>query len=335
MAYENQENIVLRDWLSFTSQTLSPQEIIKYIGLTDCQWIETKGARGYKDRLYFGGISVHYNGRDGMGVWCEFSGQGCRTFETYSSIDWGTLTAWLIEAGLNITRLDIAFDDHAGLLLIDEILKDTEEGNYLSRSDFWETIRSNKGSSLMIGSPQSLFRLRIYDKAAERAAKLKGEEAAEVGSQHWIRIEMQLRDERAANFLRFTKDYNIGQVFAGVLLNYVRYVTPSEDTNKSRWETAPYWQKVIGEAEKISLFEAPGVEYNYTTMIDNVIRQYGSAIHTAAMADDLENLLERSLLAYQKTSEQNQKKYDSILAERLKKIEEISGIDRETGEFLS
>lgn len=80
------ENIVIYDWLSFTSKAHSPEELISALGLAHVPWAETKGAKGYRDRKYFSCISVHYNGRADMGVWVEMSGQGCRTFESLSSV---------------------------------------------------------------------------------------------------------------------------------------------------------------------------------------------------------------------------------------------------------
>ena len=85
------ENIVLYDWLSFTTKKHSPEEIVSALGLMSCPFEVVKGARGYRDRLYFSSISIHFNGRPDMGVWVEMSGQGCRTFETCSSIGWDKL----------------------------------------------------------------------------------------------------------------------------------------------------------------------------------------------------------------------------------------------------
>ena len=60
----NQENVVIYDWISFTSKVHSPEHLIAALGLSHCPWTETRVARGYMDRLYFGCISIHYNGRD-------------------------------------------------------------------------------------------------------------------------------------------------------------------------------------------------------------------------------------------------------------------------------
>ena len=80
------ENVVIYDWLSFTSKVHTPEELIAALGLSECPWSEISGAHGYMDRKYFGHISIHYNGRDDMCVWCEMSGQGCRMFEELSTL---------------------------------------------------------------------------------------------------------------------------------------------------------------------------------------------------------------------------------------------------------
>ena len=94
------QNIVLYDWLSFTSKKHTPEELISAMGLSSCPWQEIKGAHGYRDRKYFSSISVHYNGREDMGVWVEMSGQGCRAFESISQLGWPGLFSFISESGL-------------------------------------------------------------------------------------------------------------------------------------------------------------------------------------------------------------------------------------------
>ena len=261
-------NIVLYDWLSFTSKTHSPEQLIEALGLSHVPWVETKGARGYRDRKYFSCISIHYNGRDDMGVWVEMSGQGCRTFESLSKVGWDRLFQFIHENDLHMTRLDVAFDDHTGILPLDQIAEDTKAGNFVSRMNYWETVQSSKGTTVQIGSPQSKVLVRIYDKAAERGC--------EEGT-HWVRCEMQLRDDRASEFTKI--DLSIGEAFAGVLLNYLRFVVPDEeDSNKSRWQMTDYWEALVGDAEKIRIFTAPGMEYNEERCKRYVVNQAGNAI---------------------------------------------------------
>ncbi len=232
---ETVENIVIYDWLSFTSKKHSPEQIIDALGLSHVPWVESKGARGYKCKKYFSSINIHYDGRGDMGVWCEMSGQGCRTFETLSKHflagdGWDSMFRWIHENGCKMTRLDVAYDDHTGILPIDRIVDDTQCGMWISKSDYWETVLSAVGTSVFIGAPSSKVRIRIYDKAAER----------HVPDKHWIRCELQLRDDRAQCFSELTQP--IGEAFAGVILNYLRYVEPSDDQNKWRWPMTDYWR---------------------------------------------------------------------------------------------
>lgn len=149
------ENLVIYDWLSFTSKVHTPDQLIAALGLSHVPWTETKGARGYRDRKYFSCISIHYNGRSDMGVWVEMSGQGCRTFESLSKVGWEGIFSFIRDNGLKITRLDVAYDDHSGILNIREIASDTQAGMYISKSDYWETVLSSKGTTVQIGSPQA------------------------------------------------------------------------------------------------------------------------------------------------------------------------------------
>lgn len=211
------ENIVLIDWLSITTKELDEYGVCSLLGMDAVPWELVKGARGYQDRLYFGGISIHYNGREDMGVWLEMSGQGCRTFESVGTGEFDRLFDFVRKGHGNITRLDVAYDDHTGLLPLDDIVEDTLQGRFVSRSRFWDVNISSVGKSLYHGSPKSDIRIRIYDKAAERHCA-EGE--------HWVRVELQLRDQRALRFISL--DGDIGFNFAGVVCNYLRYVIPEE-----------------------------------------------------------------------------------------------------------
>lgn len=269
------ENVILYDWVSFTSKKHTPEQLIAALGLSHCPWTETKGARGYRDRKYFSCISVHYNGRDDMGVWVEMSGQGCRTFESMSKVGWDNLFKFIHENDLNMTRLDVAYDDHTGILDIQQVAEDTRKRRFISRSDKYQvhysgdTGSDEEGLTIDIGSPQSKVVIRIYDKAIERGHSNK--------EMHWVRCEMQLRDDRALQFTKIPRP--IGEAFAGVLLNYLRYVVPNDgDSNKSRWEMTDYWYALVGDAERISIYSAPGMEYNEGRCKHYVVNQAGNAI---------------------------------------------------------
>ena len=261
-------DIILYDWCSFTTSKFSAEELIDELGLSAYSWELKNGVRGYEHRLFFNSISVHYGGEVHDHVWVEMSGQGCRAFETYGHGDWNKLFDFIRLYDCNLTRLDVAYDERFGVLDILTIVQDTYHGEYVSRARSWETVCSNKGMSVTIGSEQSDVLIRIYDKAAERhcAAGTK-----------WVRVEIQFRRERAAGFLNLSGA--LGDRFAGVLLNYLRYVDADPaDTNRWRWPMKSYWADLLCGAAAVSVFSAPGVDYNIDRCEDFVYRQAGNAI---------------------------------------------------------
>ena len=264
------ENIVLIDWVSITSKEIDETGFKKLLGMfcSEVHWTTGKGAKGYKERQYFNGISILYDGRDDMGVWCEMSGQGCRTFESFGSGSYETLFNFVLEGHGNLTRLDVAYDDHSGVLPIDSIAEDAIHGEFVSKSRFWEVVMSSKGKCIYHGSPQSDIRIRIYDKAAERNC--------DPGT-HWVRVELQLRDKRALEFVKL--DYEIGTAFVGVLCNYLRYVDPDElDSNRWRWPVKDYWAALLLDASPIKLYVKPGIDYNLYRCENYVYKYAGNAI---------------------------------------------------------
>lgn len=264
------EDIILYDWLSFTSKQRDPRYLAELLGLQDLPWQITKGARGYQDRLYFNSISIHYNGREDMGIWCEMSGQGCRAFEDLTELPgkWNDLFSIITTLGLHITRLDVAYDDHTGTLDMNQIVQDTRNKEYVSKSDSWSILESNKGQTVVHGSEKSDTLIRIYDKARER-------NCAE--NIHWIRCELQLRRDRAASFVQL--GLPIGEAYCGVVMNYLRYVDPADtDTNRWRWPIKDYWANMLCNATAISIYQAPGLEYNLDRCEKYVIGQAGNAI---------------------------------------------------------
>lgn len=298
------ENIVIYDWLSITSRRHTVQEMIDLIGLENAPWEEGKGAHGYKKRLYWNCISIFYDGSSiSMGVWLEMSGQGCRAFETFGHGYYNFLFDEVKKYPdlMHITRLDIAFDDHTGILDMNVLVFDTVSGRYVAKAKSWECIQSDKGQTVVIGSKSSPVLIRIYDKARERNC---------TPGTHWIRIELQLRDDRCKQFIHL--NLSPGEAFSGILLNYLRYVLPdSDDSNKSRWPMTSYWSELVGECEKISLYTKPGVEYNLSRCERIVFNQYGNAIDALLQGYPIEYFLKK--LATRGTAWNP--KYDKVIEE--------------------
>lgn len=272
------QNIILYDWLSFTSKIDSPQSIIKLLGLTDegINWVSTYGMYGYKDRYYFNGISIHYNSANND-VFVNMSGTGCRAFEQYSDVDWSVIFQIIIDdtKNYNITRLDVAYDDFTGLIDIRKLYRETEREHFISKfkDPTLHMGARSKAITIDYGSQSSDIMMRCYDKAKEREAKTKIDNLG-----HWVRWEIQMRDDRAYNFLLLGYD-NIGYNFFGLVNNYIRYIVPSKtDTNISRQPTAKWWTKWLNGLQQISVYTPKKLDYNLYDCERYVYRQAGNAI---------------------------------------------------------
>lgn len=309
----------LVDWLTFVDHLhTTPQEVMSFLGLPEekIPWAYTQKFRnGYPEHFFWNNITISFGAnnekfyddpnkaRNDMGICVNLSGQGCRAFETEGG-DWlflfkrfqGDLTSKLVKElpeafsrafkerrRFNVTRLDLAFDDHNGLIDIRRVRMDVEDRNYVSKSRKTNFMWSDdldqdiQGLSVGIGSEKSDIYVRIYDKAAERGYT----------DRHWIRVELQLRDDRAiVAMAQILHSQHVGRTVSGILQNYLTFRVPSGDKNKSRWPVAYYWQQVIGTMEKISLWLKPGEPYNIRKSEVWLKKQYGPLISALSEIQD-------------------------------------------------
>lgn len=312
-----QNNVFLIDWITFVAHGDSLDYIKWLLGLDsgDIPWETTEKFRnGYPMQCYWNGITISYGADDerfykdpkkvrhDMGICVNLSGTGCRAFETYGHGDWFRLLGYLFRdtaviaeneqkfKRYNITRLDLAYDDHIGLLDIYRIEQDVKSRYYISPAKYAEAIWSDnqnddiQGLTIQIGSDKSDVKIRIYDKAAERGYK----------DRHWVRCELQLRNERAfVAASELVKHRHIGQTSTGILRNYLTFREPTEDTNRSRWPMADYWDKVLLDMERISLWISPGEPYNFSKTEHWLCKQYGPAIVVLDQLHDPYYLVEK------------------------------------------
>lgn len=280
------ENLILIDWLSFSIRRIDQQnetyytliDILELLGLSDFENLfeSCNGFYGYKERIYYGGISIHTNNPNTDTYLIEMSGKGCRTFETYSKSDFTSLFLFLYHFKhiCNVTRLDIAYDDFGGLLQKDVILKHITSRFYITKfkSIYSEISYTADDWTLYFGSKKSDVMFRLYDKAAERDCKDK--------IPHWLRWEIQLRDDFAREFLNkiIAEDLNIGAIFKGVLYNYLRFCKETKDTNKQRWKLAKWYADFLGSVAKIKLWTPCDVDYNFQRLQDYIQINCGNAI---------------------------------------------------------
>lgn len=274
-----EQNKVIYDWLTFTTRIHSLTDVIELLGLIDIKFENMRGRYCYQDRLNFGGINIMYNGREDMGICVEFSGQGCREFETYGNGDYQAIFDLINEhwdkdsekREMNISRLDVAYDDFVGLLDLNYLMTAAQKGEYVSRCKDIEVIYSNKGCSVFHGSRlQSSVYIRIYDKKMERKRD---------DLEHWVRCEIKLKDDTARGFIKLSND--IRKNYFDVLNNYLRYVVPTDNTtNKSMLMTSPEWLRFIESWETVSIFDKPGAVYNISKLDGYINNQLSGALTT-------------------------------------------------------
>lgn len=329
-------NVFLIDWLTVVFHAETVSSIQLKLGLLgfDIPW-DTKVSfkNGYPMQTSWSNINIRWGADDpafykndekgtaeqkvrhDMGICLDMSGQGCRTFEQFSNVSWIDLLTEIFrsEGKVHITRLDLAYDDHVGLLDIYEIEKDVRDRNYVSKSKksmiIWSDDQDEdlQGLTVEVGSRKSDVLIRIYNKAAERGYD---------HSKHWVRVELQLRKDRAHEAARkiFQIDH-VGKVAAGILRNYCTFRSPSGDTNKSRWPISPYWDRVILDMERISIWIAPGEPYNFSKSENHMVFQFGQWLQAyAAIHGSLGELLDRSRKAHPELSP---KYHAAIAAARL------------------
>lgn len=338
--------VFLIDWLTFTDHFhKTPQEVMSFLGLPEdtIPWVyDQKFRNGYPEHYFWNNITISFGADDerwfsdptkvrtDMGISVNFSGQGCRAFETeggdwlhlfrrfQGDIPWAAVHVSPVDfcrvfkrdRRFNVTRLDLAFDDHNGLLDLHRIRMDVEDRNYVSKATHTSIEWSDdqqvniQGLNVCIGSRKSMVFVRIYDKAAERGFK----------DRHWVRCELQLRDDRAlVAMAQFMDSGHVGRTVAGILRNYITFRVPTGDTNKSRWPIAYYWQRVLGQMDKISLWIKPGEPYNIHKSEYWLKKQYGQLIATLSYIQDPNELINSCRDIY--PSDSLNKKYRQVVAD--------------------
>lgn len=320
-------NAIIFDWLSFTSVSDSVDDLKSMLGLSHVDWIEMNSAfNGYLHRIYFNGISICWGvpsswGNSSLGnyhkdtTYVNMSGAGCRAYETHSTnCDWDSLFALLVSCDdYHISRLDVAYDDFDGVLDLSLIRSECFHRDHMITTFRRGCVEQGilnaiDENTVYFGSKHSNLMFRIYNKAAERNR-----------SDHWVRFEIQMRDDRAILFIQkyIEHSYNIGVVFKGVVFNYLRFVTPKEDdSNNRRWNLQVWYSNFIGEVEKIKLFEKKDVEYNVFKLKQTVVKKFGGATATYMRIAGTSSGISTVIKDIVKGSSKNNPKYNLLMAEQ-------------------
>lgn len=301
MFLHSKNNCFLIDWLTVVFHGQTVFGVQQLLGLTgSIPWQQKHNfVYGYPITTFWNNICIRWGAdreefywddldkkasekvRSDMGICLEMSGTGCRAFESHGFGDWLKLLTDITQGQfgkVSITRLDLAYDDHTGILDIYRIESDARDRNLVCKarkvrstwSDDWD--EDIQGLTVEIGSRKSDVLVRIYDKAAERGFD---------HSKHWIRVELQLRKARAlAAVMQILNFDSVGKVASGILRNYCTFRSPSSDSNRCRWPLTPYWDRLLLDMERIRIVLTPGEEYNFSKTEEHMLIQYGQAFIT-------------------------------------------------------
>lgn len=264
---------VMIDWLEFTVKNVELEALITevlHLPVTDFTELET-GRYGYNAQLKWAGgdLAILYNEfmndddetveavADPMGIHVVVTGKGCRFYEAVNPLPELIIRLADLELIHKVTRLDLALDDlDSQFISYDRFQAAAIAGDFTSRWNKWrETIERRTsdngyvGRTMYFGSPTSELFCRVYDKTLEQQASEHDVPA------HWTRLELVYRKERAnqlATKMRETQD--VGLLLRKTLNHYMRFLShDTHDVNKARWQTADWWDALIGAVGTLQL----------------------------------------------------------------------------------
>lgn len=239
---------------------------------------------GYKECYYIKGLRIHV---DEQNIIIDMSGQGCRLLESLyeNKLNWiDFIGIFLSTEGSHLSRLDIAGDDkpEAGespILSIKVIEKHAKQNRYISLAKRVMWIGGAE-ENIMFGSPSSDRRLRIYNKALERT------HAGKQYNGHWIRSELQMRNDNALSFyMKALELGSIGLAYSGMMYDYLRFTNDvNEGINTNRMTVCKWWKKFLGTSKKEKGFKVGGLEYNLQTLENVLFKQCASSLKAYMIA---------------------------------------------------
>ena len=174
----------------------TPESIIhSFLGLKRNDFVWCKAENYYKYGLKYNNIRIYYGGiSPNMGICISMSGDGCREYCYLKKDPYALFRLFnRLEASDAVTRLDIAFDDHQGklnLMVMRDKINNKEIRTRLEKQHEDSGLGGTAGHTLYIGSEQSDYSVRIYDKAAKEKKDC-----------HWIRAEEKLKGRYAKQFM--------------------------------------------------------------------------------------------------------------------------------------
>ena len=217
-------------------------------------------SRSREKIVWLGDIFIYTSADEEKGVLLELKGRGCRQFESYLLAQQRSWYDFLMDAlvdGGVMKRIDLAINDHTGILDIPELAEKCRKREYIGKSRSYKFYQSGElikhreddreymGRTLYLGSLKSDVYFCIYEKDYEQYVKLGTPlEEGDIIS----RFEIRLRNERAYYAVRdLLTYYDAEQTAFSIINQYVRYVDEEPDKRKNDWRLNDHWAWFIGD----------------------------------------------------------------------------------------
>ncbi|MBN2005085.1 MAG: replication initiation factor domain-containing protein [Anaerolineae bacterium] len=256
------KSLVSLDWIAFTvpKETFEKShglaEFIESLQIPISEYSDTEAGRlGWKRCTEFDGLHgafVATVGQDGT-AYVQLSAQAIKFYAALGWDVWKWTRYMVNNLMAKCRRLDIAFDDHGGLLNYGDIVKAVEAKNVVSRyANKYDPERKGSlsgtvGWTLYFGSYGGETFVRIYDKAKEQ--KL-------TDGTHWIRVEAVFRADRAhLALVQWMKNEFSAACAVGLLRGLVdfRITDESKKVHPERLPFVCWWEEFLGEAKAVHL----------------------------------------------------------------------------------
>lgn len=282
--------IISVDWLDFTVKdpAFDIYRVMEFLGFDRSMFVDCEhGARGYKNMCKLSGyeVSILSDGQPDMGIHVSISGsdvsyvlgkyaasQYCHSqpfSDDLCSEDFNSdhvlqhILRSIREIG-NVTRLDLALDDKKPYFTPAKLNEYCQKGCLKTKfrsaryeHGFKPSSYESTGDTIYLGkrgSKGSGIFLRVYDKQLEHNSK----NPDDLITEPWIRWEFEITDTRAnavADLISASE--NIGDVYFGILNNYISLIDTSADQNRSRCPMLPEWSDFIEHVKPLHLYCIP------------------------------------------------------------------------------
>lgn len=327
------------DYLAGTYLTRSSGEVMAdFAGVVD-GFQEGRGHHGYKACLRAEGVSIYYDGSEGMGVHCQVSSRGCGLLEeTERYCGCGAAIRSFMSLGFRATRSDVAIDERKGKATAEMFLAACRADEVVSK---WEDYSYHGGAkrgidsglTVYLGDKTSECYLCCYDKRAERI----GAGCADPGV--WTRFELRYKG-RAAEAIVLRVALCDDLFWAYGLLNDCCQVRrrSTADCNRSRWPVRGWWNAVVNGADREPLYVfRPALELD--VQIEHFERSYGQRLVVLEEASRLagrspflcEDILQRGR---RNISAKSRIRISGLVKAQARADCQQAGINSETGEVV-